>query len=136
MPHHQVSHKTIGDVSAADFDALVIPGGFSPDYMRRSKPMLELIVAMLDMAKPVAAICHGPWMFCSARNPQTGKPVCAGLRCTGFAAIMDDLINAGALWVDEPVVCDSNLITARTPADLTPFCHAIIIAVSQRRAAP
>ncbi|KAJ1621318.1 protease/amidase, partial [Pavlovales sp. CCMP2436] len=129
-----LSHATISAVSADEFEALVIPGGFSPDYMRRSVPMLNFIVRMLAMDKPVAAICHGAWMFCSARDPQTGRPVCDGYRCTGFAAIKDDLINAGATWVDQAVVVDRAIITARTPADLTPFCHAIIQAVASKLA--
>lgn len=124
-----LSHACIDDVSADDFDALVIPGGFSPDYMRRSVHMRAFIVRMLQAGKPVAAICHGPWMLCSARRPD-GTPVCSGVRCTSFAAIRDDVVNAGGVWVDEPVVVDANIITARTPADLTPFCHAIISAVA------
>jgi len=119
------SHKTIGDVLPDDFDALVIPGGFSPDYMRRSADMLAFIVGMLDLDRPVAAICHGPWMLCSARLADT-SPVCAGKRVTSFVAIKDDLINAGAKWVDEAVVVDGPMITARTPHDLTVFCQAII----------
>jgi protease I len=132
-----ISHMTISAVRSAEFDGLVIPGGFSPDYMRRSQPMLQFIVEMLARAKPVAAICHGPWMLCSARDA-TGKPVCAGARCTSFVAIKDDVINAGAVYVDEGVVVDEekHLITAQTPADLTPFCHAIIRAVAARRAPP
>lgn len=128
-----VSHACISDVSAKDFDGLVIPGGFSPDYMRRSKPMRDFIVSMLEQGKPVAAICHGPWMLCSARRSD-GTPVCSGVKCTSFVAIKDDLINAGAEWVDEAVVVDANIITSRTPHDLTPFCHAIIRAVAAVRA--
>lgn len=129
-----ISHACIDNVSPDAFDALVIPGGFSPDYMRRNPAMLAFIVRMLEQGKPVGAICHGPWMLCSARDA-SGKPVCSGVRCTSFGAIKDDVINAGGMWVDEPVVVDANIITARTPADLTPFCHAIIHALAARRAA-
>jgi protease I len=91
--------------------------------------MLECIVAMVAANKPCAAICHGPWMLCSARAEVGGPPVIAGKRATCFSAIKDDVINAGAIYVDEPVVVDGPLITSRTPTDLTPFVHAIITAV-------
>eukprot|EP00961_Rhodomonas_salina_P242567 3276622-Rhodomonas_salina.1 len=119
------SDATVKDVDAASLDALVIPGGFAPDYLRRNTAMLDLILAVAGAGKPVAAVCHGPWMFCSARRAD-GKPVIEGRKATGFVAIKDDLINAGAVWVDEPVVIDGPYITSRTPSDLVPFCHAII----------
>jgi len=119
------SDAKIDSVDESAFDALVIPGGFSPDYMRRNAKMLALVIAMADAGKPVASICHGPWMLCSARRAD-GQPVAKGIKATGFAAIKDDLINAGATFVDEPVVCDGPFITSRTPSDLSPFCHAII----------
>ena len=109
-------------------DALVLPGGFAPDYMRRCPAMLAAISVALGAGKPCAAICHGPWMFCSARF-LNGDPVVKGRRCTAFAAIKDDVVNAGATWVDEAVVVDGPLISSRTPADLVPFVHAIIRAV-------
>mmetsp|Transcript_14075 Transcript_14075/g.47650 ORF Transcript_14075/g.47650 Transcript_14075/m.47650 type:complete len:194 (-) Transcript_14075:722-1303(-) len=121
-----VSHVAAEDVDAADFHALVIPGGFAPDYMRRSAPMLAFIVRMLELGRPVAAICHGPWMLCSARHGPEQRPVCADVRLTSFVAIKDDVINAGGKWVDEAVVVDGCVITSRTPADLVPFCQAII----------
>ncbi|KAJ8598985.1 hypothetical protein CTAYLR_009460 [Chrysophaeum taylorii] len=111
-----------------DVDAIVVPGGFAPDYMRRNQAMLKAISTYLAAGKPVAAICHGPWMFCSARNGD-GNPVVIGRKCTSFHAIKDDVINAGGLWVDESVVADGNIITSRTPQDLTPFCQAIIAAL-------
>ena len=123
------SDKTIGEVSGSEFDALILPGGFCPDYMRRNAAMLALTSAMVDAKKPVAAICPGPWMLCSARRAD-GSPVVKGQRCTSFIAIKDDVVNAGGEWVDEAVVVSAdNMITARTPADLTPWCHAIIDAV-------
>ncbi len=122
------STRHIDDVNVHELDALVLPGGFAPDYMRRSPPMLALIAALVAEAKPIAAICHGPWMLCSARNA-AGAPVIAGRRCTSFVAIKDDVVNAGGRWEDAPVVVDGAIITSRTPADLTPFCHAVIDAI-------
>lgn len=131
-----VSAATISEQKADAFDALVIPGGFAPDYMRRNAHMLAFIVRMIELGRPVASICHGPWMLCSARMPDSGLPVCSNKRVTSFVAIKDDVINAGATWCDEPVVVDYPLITARTPADLTPFCHAIIRATAELHARP
>lgn len=122
------SDVAVNELDAATLDALILPGGFAPDYMRRNAKMLELIVAMAAVGKPVAAICHGPWMLCSARTAD-GNPVCRGRRVTSFVAIKDDIINAGATWIDEAVVVDGPFITARTPNDLTPWCHAIIDAI-------
>lgn len=104
--------------------------------MRRSQKLLALTSEMLAAGKPVAAICHGPWMLCSARRAD-GTPACKGHRATGFVAIKDDVVNAGAEWCDEPVVVSEAVIggvrevviTSRTPNDLTPFCHAIIDAI-------
>jgi protease I len=116
---------SIADFDPASADALVLPGGFAPDYMRRNEHMLRAVVQMLGDGKPVAAICHGPWMLCSARGAD-GHPVARGRRCTAFEAIKDDVVNAGATWCDDSCVVDGNLITAQTPSDLTAFCHAII----------
>ena len=124
------SHVNIEDFSSMTVDGLVLPGGFAPDYMRRNKHMLDAITTSIELGKPCAAICHGPWMFCSARFPN-GQPVCHERQCTAFVAIKDDLINAGAQFVDAPVVVDGPLITARTPADLIPFCHALIEALAR-----
>ena len=113
-------------------DGLILPGGFAPDYMRRNAAMLQAIVALCERSVPVAAVCHGPWMLCSARAKPDGPPIVAGRRATAFVAIKDDLINAGATFVDEAVVIDGNLITSRTPADLTPFMHALILGIETR----
>ena len=110
-------------------DALVIPGGFAPDYMRRNAAMLATVTKSMERDVPVAAICHGPWMLCSARTAD-GKPVASGRRATSFSAIKDDLINAGAAFVDKEVVVDGNLITAQTPNDLVPWVQAIIVATT------
>ena len=112
----------IADVSADDIDGIVVPGGFSPDYMRREPRFKQLIQAAVEAKKPVAAICHGPWMLCSAK-------VLQGRRATSFFSIRDDMENAGAHWVDEAVVVDGPLITSRTPKDLIPFTQALIQAL-------
>lgn len=110
------------DVRAQDFQAVVIPGGYAPDYLRRSPELVRFVREMAEAGKPVAAICHGPWMLCSAR-------VVRGRRVTSVPAIRDDLENAGAIWVDEPVVVDGNLITSRVPADLPLFVRALLQAL-------
>ena len=106
-------------VSAADFDGLVIPGGYAPDHMRRYPAMVKLVKDIFEAGKPVAAICHAGWMLASAG-------VARGKTLTSFFAIKDDLINAGANWVDQEVVVDGNLITSRTPDDLPAFMRAVI----------
>ncbi len=112
------------DVQPEEFDAVVIPGGYAPDYLRRSPELVALVRELAQAGKPVAAICHGGWMLCSAR-------VVEGKRVTSFYAIRDDLVNAGAIWVDEPVVRDGNLITARVPGDLPAFLRELIAALSE-----
>ncbi|MDD2427351.1 MAG: type 1 glutamine amidotransferase, partial [Eubacteriales bacterium] len=102
-----------------DYDALVIPGGFSPDYMRRNPATVEFVRAMVAADKVVAAICHAPWMLASA-DAIRGKKV------TSFFSIKDDLINAGADWVDQEVVVDGKIITSRNPKDLPVFLKTII----------
>jgi protease I len=106
-------------LNPAEIDAILIPGGFSPDYLRRHAPTLDLVRLCHQQKKPVAAICHGPWVMISAG-------IVRGRRVTGLVAVRDDLINAGAEYLDEPVVQDGNLITSRTPNDLPEFCAAII----------
>ncbi len=108
-----------GKVSAADFDGVVIPGGYAPDMMRRHPAMVNLVADAVTSGKVVAAICHAGWMLCSAG-------VVKDRNVTSFFAIKDDLINAGAHWVDEAVVVDDNLVTSRTPDDLPVFLPAII----------
>jgi protease I len=112
-----------GQVRGADFDAVIIPGGYAPDHMRRHAPMVTLVQEAAAAGRIVAAICHGGWLLCSARCLQ-GKQV------TGFFAIRDDLENAGGIYVDAEVVRDGNLITSRVPSDLPAFCRAIIEALS------
>lgn len=114
--------KNIDEVRAENFDALVIPGGFAPDYMRRNEKMVQFVRDMNARGKIVAAICHGPWMLASAE-------VVSGKNVTSFFAIQSDLAHAGALWQDGEVVVDGTLITSRTPQDLPAFCRAIIHAL-------
>ncbi|MCX7751027.1 MAG: type 1 glutamine amidotransferase [Candidatus Bipolaricaulota bacterium] len=112
-----------GEAHASRFDAVVIPGGYAPDYLRRSPALVAFVRDMAQAGKPVAAICHGGWMLCSAR-------VVKGKRVTSVPAIRDDLENAGATWVDQEVVQDGNLITARVPSDLPAFLRALIHALA------
>ena len=116
------------DVSADEFDAVVIPGGYAPDRMRRDPAMVQLVADAVKAGKTVAAICHGGWMLCSAG-------VLEGRRVTSFFAIKDDLTNAGAQWVDEEVVRDGNLITSRQPDDLPAFLRSIIATLASPVAA-
>ena len=116
----------MSEVVPADFDAVICPGGFAPDYYRRDAAMKKFVAEMHAAGKPIAAICHGPWMLCSVKDASSGKPICSGRKVTAFHAIRDDLENAGAEFVDAAVVRDGNLITSRTPKDLTPFTKAII----------
>jgi protease I len=120
------SDKAARDVSAADFDLLVIPGGFAPDYLRRHEAILRLVSDMAEQGKVVAAICHGPWVLCSTQALK-------GRKATSFFAIRDDVTNAGAAWSDAEVVRDGNLITSRKPDDLPAFLHAILQAVGEAR---
>lgn len=107
------------DASADTFDAVVIPGGFSPDYIRRSEPMLKLVRDALAQNKPVAAICHGPWVLCSTTGLKGKKVTC-------FHSIKDDITNAGGTYVDQEVCVDGNVITSRTPEDLPAFMKALM----------
>lgn len=112
----------VDDLDAADFDALVIPGGYAPDILRRSAKVLSLTREINAAGKPVAFICHAGWVPISAG-------IVRGKRGTSVGAIRDDLVNAGMLWEDSPVVVDGNLISSRTPADLPQFSRAILAAL-------
>jgi protease I len=112
------------DVSAKDFDGVVIPGGYAPDMMRRYPAMLNLVRDCFNQGKPVAAICHAGWVPASAG-------ILKGKTATCFFAIKDDLVNAGAKYVDEEVVVDGNLITSRTPGDLPAFCRELVKALEK-----
>jgi protease I len=116
---------TVSQVAEADFDALVVPGGYAPDKLRRSETVLDLVRAFDEAGKPIAFICHAGWVLISAK-------IIKGRRATSVSAIRDDMINAGADWVDEPAVVDGHLISARTPADLGPWMKALLRALEGR----
>ena len=116
------------DVTAAQFDAIVIPGGFCPDYIRRSEAMLKLVRDAHAQKKILAAICHGPWVLCSTDALRGGR------KATGFFAIKDDMVNAGAAWQDAEVVVDGHVITSRKPDDLPAFVKAIMVAITSTSA--
>lgn len=108
-----------GNVSADDFDAVIVPGGFAPDHMRLHPEMIALVREAHERGKLVASICHGGWMLASADIVQ-------GRNVTGYSPIRVDIENAGGTWVDEAVVVDGNIITSRTPPDLPDFARAIV----------
>jgi protease I len=122
------SDKAAKDVSAEDFDVLVIPGGFAPDFIRRTEAMIKLTSDMAEQGKVVAAICHGPWVLCSTQALKNRKATC-------FFAIKDDVINAGAKYQDAEVVRDGNIITSRKPDDLPAFLTAIMQAAQAMKPA-
>ena len=115
---------SVDEIRAADFDGLVIPGGYAPDIMRRSQKLLQLTREIFEAGKPVGFICHAGWVPISAG-------IVKGKRGTSVGAIKDDLVNAGLLWEDSAVVVDGNLISSRTPADLPQFCKALIAALEK-----
>lgn len=115
---------TVDRVTADDFDALVVPGGYAPDKLRRSEAVLALVRDFDSVGKPVAFICHAGWVPISAR-------IIKGRRATSAPAIRDDMVNAGAEWVDEAAVVDGNLISARGPADLGPWMKALLTALEK-----
>jgi protease I len=114
-----MSEIPIKELKVEGFEGVVIPGGYAPDIMRRDKDLVNFIKVMHEQGKLVAAICHAGWMLVSAG-------ILRGKRVTCFYAIKDDLINAGAEFVDKEVVVDGNLITSRNPYDLPAFCREII----------
>ena len=114
-----VSDARIDAMQEVSFDALVVPGGFMPDKLRRDPVVLDLVRAFHLAKKPIAAICHGGWIPISAG-------VYRGIKVTGSPGIKDDLINAGALFEDSAVVVDGNHVTSRKPDDLPDFCRELI----------
>ena len=113
-PEFDVNEK-LSDVSADDYDALLLPGGvMNPDALRMIPEAVKFVRAFFEAGKPVAAICHGPQLLIEA-------DVVRGRRLTSFPSLQTDLKNAGANWVDEPVVVDENLVTSRKPADIPKF---------------
>lgn len=112
--------KTLGDVSADDYDGIVLPGGvINPDALRLEEKAISFIGDFAKADKPIAAICHGPWTLIDAGLVE-------GRRLTSWPSLKTDLLNAGADWVDETVVIDGKLVTSRNPDDLPAFCDGII----------
>jgi len=118
------SEFAAAEVKADHYDAVIIPGGYSPDHMRRTPAMVEFVTRAASLGKILASICHGPWMLCSAKCLK-------GKKVTGFFAIRDDVENAGGIWVDAPCVRDGNLVTSRTPDDLPAFMQGILSALAE-----
>jgi protease I len=117
------SDAAVAQVKAAQFDALVVPGGWCPDFMRRDEGMIKFVQdCAARQAMVLAAICHGGWMLCCT-------DALRGRRATSFIGIRYDMLNAGARWVDRQCVVDGRLITSRKPDDLPAFCAAIIQAM-------
>jgi protease I len=104
----------------SEFDGVIVPGGYAPDHIRRHARANQFVHDMDAQGKLVAAICHGPWVLCSAGGMLRGR------KATSFFAIKDDVIHAGAHWVDAEVVVDRNLVTSRKPEDLPAFCKAAL----------
>ena len=119
------SELSYAQAKAADFDGVIVPGGFAPDYMRRHVAASAFVAEVNASNKLVAAICHGPWMLCSA-------DVLRGKRATSFFAIRTDVVNAGAIWEDAETVVDRNLVTARKPEDLPAFMAACLDVLSRQ----
>ena len=118
------TERAIGDVSADEFAALVIPGGYSPDKIRTNAEMVQLTKSINDSKKPIAAICHAGWMLAEA-------DIVKGKTVASWPSIKTDLVNAGAEWVDQEVVEDGNLITSRKPDDLEAFTKALLSQIEQ-----
>jgi protease I len=111
------------ELKAAEIDCVLFPGGYSPDALRLHAGTLELVRECHRQGKLLAAICHGPWVLISAG-------IMEGKRATGYIAVRDDLVNAGAEFVDVPAVRDGNILTGRVPDDLPEFCQEIIMALA------
>ncbi|QGG94811.1 type 1 glutamine amidotransferase domain-containing protein [Actinomarinicola tropica] len=108
----------VGDVSARDFDALVVPGGYSPDHLRTDEDVVRFVKAFGDLERPIAAICHAGSLLIEAG-------LVSGRTMTSWPSIRTDLVNAGAAWVDQEVVVDGRLVTSRNPDDLPAFIDAV-----------
>lgn len=123
-------YPCVSDIAAAeanvdDYDCMVVPGGFAPDFMRRSLDVIKFANDMVNTGKVIAAICHGGWLLCSTKAYKGKKATC-------FFAIKDDIKNAGAQYVDQECVVDGNLITSRMPDDLPAFCTAVLKALGKQ----
>jgi protease I len=112
--------NVVSEVSAEEFDGLVIPGGcVGADKLRADKDVVAFVQSFFQQGKPVGVICHGPWLLVEA-------DVLQGRTVTSFPTVRKDIENAGGIWVDEEVVCDQGLVTSRTPDDLPAFCDKIV----------
>ena len=112
--------KTISEADPGDYDGLLLPGGFiNPDLLRQSAPAREFVRAFAASGKPIATLCHGPWVLASAG-------LLEGRTLTSWPGIRDDLVNAGATWLDQEIVRDGNLITSRGPQDMAAFVPAML----------
>jgi len=118
--------KSAEEIRADEIDAVIVPGGYAPDRMRRHEAMVRLVKEAAQKGKIVAAICHGGWMLAEA-------DIVRGRTVTSFFAIKTDLINAGANWVDKEVVRDGNIVTSRVPSDLPAFMRTIIEALAEKK---
>ena len=119
-----VSEIAAAQADAGDYDCLLVPGGFAPDFTRRSADVIKFANDMVDAGRVIAAICHGGWLLCSTKAYKGRKATC-------FMAIKDDIINAGAEYIDAECVVDGNLITSRKPDDLPAFCRAVMDALKK-----
>jgi protease I len=113
------SDIAFADLAAADYEALLVPGGFAPDKIRRDSRVLALVREMHSSSRLIGFICHAGWVLVSAG-------ILRGRRATSTVGIRDDMVNAGAVWVDEPLVVDGNLVSSRTPADLPVFAKGLV----------
>ena len=120
-----ISHVAAGQADVDSYDCMIVPGGFAPDFMRRSTEVIKFANDMVNAGKIIAAICHGGWLLCSTK-------IFKGKKATCFMAIKDDIINAGAEYIDAECVVDGNLITSRKPDDLPAFCTAILKALENK----
>jgi protease I len=122
-----VANRSIADVRAEEYDAVVVPGGWAPDALRQDSRVLKFVREMHRSGKVVASICHGGWVLTSA-------DIVRGVKATGFKAIKDDLIHAGAEYVDAEVIVDSNIVSSRVPTDLPAFCREVARALTSQPA--
>ena len=121
------ANQDIADVETADYDALLVPGGFAPDKLRRDPNVLRIVQEFDAAKKPIAFICHAGWILISAG-------ILKGRTATSTVGIKDDMINAGCEWLNEPLVIDGNLISSRTPVDLPVFGKAFVDAIKAQDA--
>lgn len=117
--------RTVDEANAAEYDALMLPGGvMNPDKLRVNDMAVSFVTGFFERGLPVGAICHGPWTLINAQ-------VVDGRTLTSYPSIAQDLKNAGATWLDEEVVCDKGLVTSRKPADLPAFCEKLIEEIAE-----